>query len=250
MKRTILTVLALVLFAGGNVARGDVVVKGIQDENDDGEQYLTNFYEGDPGYELGDGWLVSSDLDLGYDYEPQCWNGIGLQYVGLGIPQGAPINSAKLTFTVDGDQDPQASNDFTIFGEAADNASPFNYLDEAYNPIVPFDISGRARTSASTAWSPTDPAVGVTIDTPDLTGIIQEIVNRPGWSDDNRLTLVIFPDAYLNSMPLTTTVTGHEYEAGPGSDSATLTVDFVPEPATLALLAMAGVGLVLGRKRK
>ena len=77
------------------------------------------------------------------------------------------------------------------------------------------------------------------MDTPDITSVIQEIVNRPGWFGDNRLTLMVYPDVYLALPdPATgspTTVQEIEFEAGPGDDSATLMIEFVvpgPPPPT------------------
>ena len=225
MKTNLLLVLLAALFAVGSVAQGDLVTRTIQHENDDAEEYLSDYYS-TASYALGAGWLVSSDLELGHEWVPECWTGIGLQYDQLGIPAESLILSAKLTFTVDEAQGTSVSNDFTIFGEATGDASPFNYIDASYRPIVPFDITSRDRTYASVGWSPTDPAVGSTIDTPDIAAVIQDIVIQGGWSDNNRLTLMIFPDAYLNSANPSTGITRHTYEAGPGTDSATLTIEW------------------------
>jgi len=141
----------------------------------------------------------------------------------LGIPQGSTITSAKLTFQAAEDGEPYSSNDFTILAEAADDAAAFS--------SNPFDVTARARSAASVGWNPpTSAAVGEKVDTPDISALVQEVVDRPGWSDNNRLTLMIYPDVYLALPdPATggnTTVTSHTYQAGPGADSATLMVRF------------------------
>ncbi len=64
--------------------------------------------------------------------------------------------------------------------------------------------------------------------------------------------LMVFPDVYLAladpSIGGTTVIQEIEFEAGPGSDSATLTIDYtVPEPATMCLLGLGG--LMLRRKK-
>ncbi len=232
----------LAMLAGGNVARGDSVTRGIQVEYDDGEEYLNTLYPpNDPTYPdctQGRGWLDSSDLELGVEDEALGWQVIAMQYDQLGIPQGATINSAKITFQVDNSGNPGTSNDFTILAEAADNASLFGYSLDAPNwPgwawLASYDITDRDRTVAGVSWAPAAaPAAGTKMDTPDISPLIQEVVDRAGWSENNRLTLMIYPDVYLDlpdpSTGGTTTVQEIEFEAGPGADSATLTVDFTP----------------------
>jgi hypothetical protein len=260
-KRKLLLLVAAALFAAGNVAQGVVVTREIQAEYDDAEEYLnTQAQHGwtTACYAQGLGWLDSSDLELGSEGGGGLvWQAIAMQYDGLGIPQGATILNAKVTFQVDNSGNPGTSNDFTILGEASDNASLFGWHDSptwpGYAELDSFDISSRARTTASAAWAPAAaPAVGTKIDTPDISAIIQEIVDRPGWSENNRLTLMVYPDVYLAlpdpSTGGSTTVQEIEFEAGPGSDSATLTVEWIPEPATLCLLGLGG--LMLRRRRK
>jgi len=243
---------ATAMLAGGNVARGDIVTRTIQVENDDAEEFLNSeTYNG--GYGPGSGWeqgsmyLDSSDLELGSDGEGGTfWQVITVQYDMLGIPQGATITSAKITFTIKAPGATGTSNDFTILAEAADNASVFG--------TGPFNITHRARSAASVSWAPAAlPPVGTTLDTPDIASLIQEVVNQAGWSDNNRLTLMIYPDVYLALPdPLTggpTTVQEIKFQAGPGSDLASLTVEWIPEPATLALLGLGGLAL-LRRKRR
>jgi len=75
----------------------------------------------------------------------------------------------------------------TIAGEANDDAPTFTN--------VVGNISSRPATIATVPWSP-DPWLtagdsGPNQRTPDITSIIQEIVDRPGWSPGNSLALVI-----------------------------------------------------------
>jgi hypothetical protein len=240
----------LAMLAGGNVARGDIITRSIQVENDDAEEYLNTeaIHGWGGGYAEGNIDLSSSDLEVGDDEgDGLFWQVCAVQYDMLGIPKGSIINSAKLTFQVDEPGVSYTSNDFTILAEAVDNAAVFT--------TELFSISSRARSTASVAWNPpTSAAVGVKVDTSDIAALIQELVNRPGWSADNRLTLMIYPDAYL-ALPDPSTggwtlVSANIYEAGPGLDSATLTIDYtVPEPASLSVLALGGLAL-LRRRRK
>ncbi len=235
MKTKLLLMLAAAaMFAVGNVARGDMVTRTIQAEYDDGEEYLNTIWS-TASYAQGAGWLDSSDLEVGSEGAGGlAWQVCAVQYDQLGIPAGATIFSAKITFTVDNSGNTGTSNDFTIFAEATGNASVFSWHDEGgWAGLDPFNITSRDRTAASVSWAPAaGPAVGTTLDTPDISALIKEVVDRAGWSANNRLTLMVYPDVYLAlPNPATggsTSVQEIEFEAGPGSDSATLTVEYEP----------------------
>jgi len=238
-RKNVLLIVAVAIFAlsASAVAAVITVTKEIQVENDDAEEYLnTETFNGGwgGGYAQGVMYLDSGDLEVGDDEggTGEFWQVVALQYDQLGIPQVATINSATITFTID---EPAYgvgnSNDFTILAEAVDNAAVFTST--AYN------ITDRARTIAAVAWAPDSAAaaVGSTVVTSDISAVIQEVVNRPGWSNNNRFTLMIYPDVYLalpdpltgGPGPVQTSV----FEAGPGSDSATLTVEYVLDKATV-----------------
>ena len=138
-----------------------------------------------------DGFLKmhSSDLELGdadfFDFlemEPMYGffdpmledQKVGLRFQNVQIPQGATITSAYLSFTVD--ETSSQNTSVTIFGEAADDAAPF--AEWGF-----FDLSSRPLTNASVDWNiPAWTQVGAPQQSPDIKAIVQEIVNRPGWS--------------------------------------------------------------------
>jgi hypothetical protein len=205
---------------------GRTVVKGIQNNDYDAEEHI-NAQTPDPDKPYGMVEITSNDLELGSESQNgRDWQVIAVQYDTLGIPQGANITSAKITFQVNDPGAARDENNFTILAEAADDAVLLSN-----DP----NITGRARSTASVGWAPAaTPAVGTKIDTPDITALIQEVVDQEGWSEDNRLTLMIYPDVYLDlpdpSTGGDTQVQEIEFEAGAGSDSATLTVMFdIPE---------------------
>ncbi len=207
------------------------VVRGIQAQNDDAEEYINSTASGASVQQGTMKSLTDSDLELGTETDSGSpgldWQVIAVQYDTLGIPQGATITSAKITFEVQNSGMAWTSNDFTILAEAGDDASVFS--------TEPNNITDRARSAASVAWVPDAlPAVNAKVETPDITTLIQEVVDRPGWSDDNRLTLMIYPDVYLASPTGgTTTVQEIEFEAGPGSDAPTLTVEYLSTDSQL-----------------
>lgn len=128
--------------------------------------------------------LTSTDLEFVSDpAHPDETQLVGMRFIDVAVPPGYPIQRAYLELTVDEIADIPTS--LIIAGEASDAAQPFQSLT--------YDLSARPRTSASISWSnvPAWTVVGARWRTPDLTPIIQEIVNRPGWQTGNPLVLLI-----------------------------------------------------------
>lgn len=132
----------------------------------------------------GDMSRTSSDLDMGEEW-------IGLRFQGLTIPQGATITNAYIQFTADASDN--GSTSLRIYGEDEDDADQFSSSDD--------DITDRTRTSAYKNWTPTSWTSNSTYNSEDIKTIVQEIVNRTGWSSGNDMAFIIKPisgerDAY------------------------------------------------------
>ncbi len=127
--------------------------------------------------------LSSSDLELIRESSDQT---VGIRFNGVNIPPGSLVMNAYIQFTCDETSNRNPCN-LVIQGQAADNASTFST--SARN------ISSRNRTAASVNWSPPDwtseGMAGPGQRTPDLSSIVQEIVNRAGWSQGNSLVVII-----------------------------------------------------------
>ncbi len=126
----------------------------------------------------------SSDLELVRD------NQNGLQTVGLVFSdvqtrRGSWIQSATIQFTADDDAGDVSSDSsyLVIRGFAADDANIFS---ETLN-----DVTNRVTTTAQVIWNPDPwvvPGERTTLQlTPDLAGIIQEIVNRQGYNVNSNI---------------------------------------------------------------
>jgi VCBS repeat-containing protein len=126
--------------------------------------------------------LTSSDLELVLDADIQ---NVGLRFNGITIPQGANITSAYLQFQTD--ETNSEATTLTIQGQADSNPLAFTNSTN--------DITDRALTTANVGWSPapwtTRGHAGPDQQTPDISTVIQEIVNQPGWSDGNSLVIII-----------------------------------------------------------
>ena len=108
-----------------------------------------------------------------------------MRFNNLDIPTNAIILDAYIQFTADEVSTGTAA--LTISGEDVDDTQTFSSSSG--------DISSRPTTSASVDWTPPDWNVigekGVDQQTPNIAAVIQEIVDRPGWIEDNSLSLLI-----------------------------------------------------------
>jgi hypothetical protein len=133
--------------------------------------------------------LTSSDLEITEEGSPADNQLIGMRFNGIVVPQGAIITSAYVQFHVDETDIPGDNRPGTKFlrGEAVDNAATFS--------ATAFDISSRPTTSAEASWDwplwLTTHEEGPDQQTSDIAAVIQELVDRPGWSPGNSLVLII-----------------------------------------------------------
>ena len=143
----------------------------INDEDDDAEE------------SSGDMNLTSSDLELVEDGSDN--QTVGLVFNGLNIPTGAVITNAYIQFTTD--ETDSGSTNLTIHGEDTDNALSFNSSD--------FNITSRPTTVASVSWIPlgwsSEGEAGTNQQTPDLSLLVQEIIDRSGWEENNSMGFII-----------------------------------------------------------
>ncbi|MEL0082882.1 MAG: VWA domain-containing protein, partial [Gammaproteobacteria bacterium] len=111
---------------------------------------------------------------------------IATRFQKVNIPQGASITSAYIDFI---SADPAANQPFPIttqiHAEATDDAAAYS--------TAPFDISTRTYTGNSVPWTLpavyTPPLTTNQLITPaaDVTSLVQEVVNRPGWCGGNAM---------------------------------------------------------------
>ncbi|MEE9426172.1 MAG: hypothetical protein V3V18_14520 [Methylococcales bacterium] len=133
----------------------------------------------------------SIDIDLMRSGSNQA---VGLRFEGLDIPNSATIVNASIQFSTSHDRSETTS--LTIEGENTDNA-------EAFTHSIQKNITARPRTDAAVFW---DPApwdaigdAGVDQQSPDLSAIFQEIIDRPGWSGNNAMALIITGNGKRNA---------------------------------------------------
>jgi len=130
--------------------------------------------------------LISTDLELVFDHEGIRSNQVvGLRFVNLPLPRLATIREAWIQFTADETTNQPGS--LLIRGEARDN--PATFINVTTN------ISGRPKSTNAVEWAPPAWSLlgesGAAQRTPDLSAILQEQVDRPGWSSGNAMVFII-----------------------------------------------------------
>jgi len=115
---------------------------------------------------------------------------VGLRFPGLAIPRGATIVRADVQFE-SAATDTNAAR-FSIRGWAQDNAAPFT-AQSALLSTAPLTAAGVPWTVAP--WEAG--ACGPPQKTPDLGAIVQELVDRAGWSNGQAVALLIIADTSL-----------------------------------------------------
>jgi hypothetical protein len=128
------------------------------------------------------GDLDSGDLDLGLNGSTP--NAVGLRFVGVDVPKGATILSASLQFRAD--ETGSSTTALSIAAQATGNPAAFT--------TASGDISNRPLSTQQVgwtvpAWSKGDQGPAQT--TPDVSAVVQEIVNRGDWAAGNALVVVI-----------------------------------------------------------
>lgn len=108
----------------------------------------------------------------------------GFRFPNVTIPKDALIEEAYLEFTVDGPYDNNILSE--IYGELSPNPQPFGPP-----PSRPAD---RSRTFSFLTWSvpSTDPwQLSQTRRTPDLTPVLQEIIDQGNWQPGNAVAFIV-----------------------------------------------------------
>lgn len=126
---------------------------------------------------------TTGDIELGSE-SAGVLTTAGLRFTGVAIPQGATITSAHLQFQTD-EKNGNPAN-ITFRAQQSDNAPAL--------ATTAFDISSRPRTTASVAWAAPQwlvlGAAGADQRTPNLSPVLQEVVDRPGWSSGNAAVII------------------------------------------------------------
>ena len=161
------------------------LIENIPGNADDAVENLTCY-----GCALSVGSVIDDDLKINFGGDPSGQNGedllVGLRFAGINIPSGAVVQSASIDFTAFPDGASNTSPTIMqIYGEDIDDAPSFD------NAIT-FDISSRVKTDNFASWfNISEWQLDSVYTTPDLSTILQEIIDRPGWSNGQDVAFII-----------------------------------------------------------
>jgi hypothetical protein len=180
MKKLLLLLFITVSIAGFSQQSIDVRVTSA---TDDAEECI----EDNVFVNIGDVTTDNPELELIYDDNVIRLTHlkIGLLFRNINIPQGAIITNAFLKFTCK-----QSSSDIVnLFIQGQNSDNPETFMDNSW------DISSRPLTTSGINWAPQGWYVvdesGTSQRTPDLSSIIQEIVDRSAWVNGNSIAFVV-----------------------------------------------------------
>ncbi len=136
----------------------------------------------DGGTNPGDCAFSNTDNEV---YLGACFNGgditSGFRFNNIQIPRNANIERAYIHFTVDGTY--TAGIQAQIYGEASSNPLTYSLSSPPTNRLTTFN---------SALWRITDQWEFRELrDTPDISSVIQEIINRPDWISGRPISIII-----------------------------------------------------------
>ncbi|UCF92968.1 MAG: hypothetical protein JSW39_02090 [Desulfobacterales bacterium] len=160
-----LALIAPVQVWGSEPATGTLNIR-VQATSDDAEESYGNVSTGIYDLELGD---------------KLC----GIRFQNVEVPPESTITNAYIQFTVD--EVRSATTNLTIWGENDNDPSTFYTF---FN-----NVSSRPKTNASVTWDNVSTwgvvgETGVAQQTPDLSTIVQEVVNRTDWATGNSMVFI------------------------------------------------------------
>ncbi len=107
-----------------------------------------------------------------------------LRFPNVSVPAGATVTGAKLRLIASSSESGAAVT-LRIEGEAADNAAAF--VATANNLI------NRPKVATSVDWSVGDTWAGTAYESPDIANIVNAIVGRAGWAEDQAMVFSLDP---------------------------------------------------------
>ena len=158
-----------------SVSSGGSVSIPISAGDDDAEENIT-------GSSIGTMSRSSSGMDLGNQSGTEVY--VGLRFQNVGVPQGAIISNARLKFKAKAND----TGAITIHIGQEDEDNTLTFKGSKVN------ISSRNLTSAQVSFAPVDWTVDLFYNSADISTLVQEVVDRGGWTEGNAMTFVLWSD--------------------------------------------------------
>jgi hypothetical protein len=188
--------------------------QAIQSSNDNGSKFGS-----------GSSWTTTY-VQMGLTISTGSASG-AFRFTGVTIPAASTITSAKITWYPSGTYSADRII-LQIAGIDEDNTADFSS-----SPL------GRTKTTATvTGYHPNPSTNGVAKDTPSLTAIVQEIVDRAGWSSGNAMGFIIED----NGGTADNTMNWSDYN-DPAGQEAVLTIDYAGNSPSPSITPSSSISL-------
>lgn len=105
-----------------------------------------------------------------------------LRFTTIDIPQGSTIASAKIQMKYSGFQSNSVGETIKISAEDVDDATA---------PTNTSDVINATLTTANATWTIPSMTTNTYYDSEDITDVIQEIVDRAGWTANNDINIIL-----------------------------------------------------------
>lgn len=187
------------------------IAAGSDDASQSGVTVITN------------GTTSGNNLDAANEYA-------GMRFVVPDIATGDTVIEAWLRIRVTGSGTDEPLVD--IYAQDTDNAATFTTTNN--------DISGRTATTAVVRWDVADLGSGTNspFNTPSLVSVVQEIIDRPGWSPGNGMALIIKGEGSDANRDLTFQM----FENASGAELAAILHIVYQRPGETTLILEPGAG--------
>ncbi|MEK7991860.1 MAG: VWA domain-containing protein, partial [Thiotrichaceae bacterium] len=125
----------------------------------------------------------------------------GLRFVDVGIPQGATIKNASVTFRPNSDVDGTKSSrnkDLKLKIRAVLQDNAINLTDDSYS----ISKNWPNQTADEISWDPGNWSEFIEYSTSDISSLVQQVVDRNAWQSGNALGIVFETDGDYTSARL------------------------------------------------
>ena len=165
-----------------NVASADYFVARSEDDAEEGSNGQVD--------------LTNDDLDFGQAAGFESAVAIGLRFDGIRVAPGGRIERAFVQFSKDEPGNKADPTELVIRAELVADAESFR--------AAPRNISARKLTNATVNWSPIPwrrgDGRGEAQRTPDLSPVLQEVVDQENWRDGNAIVLIFTGDGERDAI--------------------------------------------------
>ncbi len=150
-------------------------------------------------------FFSNDDIEMSYDGNSRGHQWVGLRYRGINAPKNATISQAYIQFQADETKQSGAVQ-LRVQAVAADNPGTWS---------GDYAVSSSTKTTASVTWTPPNwNVVGASgaNERLDVTSIVQELVDRSGWTPGNAMAFTI---GYISGSGIRTAEMGNGIDVAP-----------------------------------